>query len=203
LAFGYDADVVRIAGPAGQNTIRQHAQNLIESLSHKREDGSKRPIIFAAHSLGGLVTEEAIRLANESPEEYLNAISMSVSAILFFGTPHSGSGWSTLADGLASLVNLSILKHSNRHLIGVLKRDSEQLASLQGSFSDLNRRRSQGKSPGCAEILIHCFHEELPVKGVGHVSQMMSPTTETICTETFPTIGYLYNKPSYRGRRSR
>lgn len=183
MAFGYDADVVRIAGPAGQNTIRQHAQNLIESLSHKREDGSKRPIIFAAHSLGGLVTEEAIRLANESAEEYLNAISMSVSAILFFGTPHSGSGWSTLADGLASLVNLSILKHSNRRLIDVLKRDSEQLASLQGSFSDLNRRRSQGKSSGCTEIQIHCFHEELPVKGVGHVSQMMSPTAETICTE--------------------
>ena len=175
--------MVRIAGPAGQNTIRQHAQNLIESLSHKREDGSKRPIIFAAHSLGGLVTEEAIRLANESAEEYLNAISMSVSAILFFGTPHSGSGWSTLADGLASLVNLSILKHSNRRLIDVLKRDSEQLASLQGSFSDLNRRRSQGKSSGCTEIQIHCFHEELPVKGVGHVSQMMSPTAETICTE--------------------
>jgi hypothetical protein len=183
LAFGYDADVVRIAGPVGQNTIRQHAQNLIESLSHEREDGSKRPIIFAAHSLGGLVTEEAIRLANESPEEYLNVISMSASAIIFFGTPHSGSGWSTLADGLASLVNLSILKHSNRSLIDVLKRNSEQLASLQGSFSDLNRRRSQGKGPGCAEIQIHCFHEELPVKGVGHVSQMTSPTTETICTE--------------------
>jgi pimeloyl-ACP methyl ester carboxylesterase len=172
--------VVRIAGPAGQNTIRQHAQNLIESLSHKRDDGSRRPIIFAAHSLGGLVTEEAIRLANESPEEYLNVISMSVSAIIFFGTPHSGSGWSTLADGLASLVNLSILKRSNRSLVDVLKRDSEQLASLQRSFSDLNRRRSQGKSPGCTEIHIHCFHEELPVKGVGHVSQMMSPTTKTI-----------------------
>ena len=172
--------MVRIAGPAGQNTIRQHAQNLIESLSHKRDDGSRRPIIFAAHSLGGLVTEEAIRLANESPEEYLNVISMSVSAIIFFGTPHSGSGWSTLADGLASLVNLSILKRSNRSLVDVLKRDSEQLASLQRSFSDLNRRRSQGKSPGCTEIHIHCFHEELPVKGVGHVSQMMSPTTKTI-----------------------
>jgi hypothetical protein len=183
LAFGYDADVVRIAGPVGQNTIRQHAQNLIESLSHKRDNGSRRPIIFAAHSLGGLVTEEAIILANESPEEYLNVISMSASAIIFFGTPHSGSGWSTLADGLASLVNLSILKHSNRSLIDVLKRDSEQLASLQGSFSNLNRRRSQRKSPG-TEIQIHCFHEELPVKGVGHVSQMMSPTTETIVQES-------------------
>jgi hypothetical protein len=195
LAFGYDADVVRIAGPVGQNTIRQHAQNLIESLSHNREDGSRRPIIFAAHSLGGLVTEEAIRLANESPEEYLNSISTSVSAIIFFGTPHSGSGWSTLADGLASLVNLSVVKHSNRSLVDVLKRDSEQLASLQGSFSDLNRRRSQGKSPGSAEIQIHCFHAELPVKGVGHVSQMKSPTTETIVQKSIqqyatPTLNH-------------
>jgi pimeloyl-ACP methyl ester carboxylesterase len=176
LAFGYDADVVRMPGPVGQNTIRQHARNLIESLSNKRADRSRRPIIFAAHSLGGLVTEEAIRLANESPDDYLNVISMSVSAIIFFGTPHSGSGWSTLADGLASLVNLSLIKQSNRSLIDILKRDSEQLASLQGSFSDLNRRRNQGKSPGCSEIQIHCFHEELPVKGLGHVSQMMSPT---------------------------
>jgi len=170
LAFGYDADVVRITSAVGQNTIRQHAQNLIETLSHSRDYGSRRPIIFAAHSLGGLVTEEAIILANESPEDYLNVISMSVSAIIFFGTPHSGSGWSTLADGLASLVNLSILKQSNRSLLDVLKQDSKELMSLQGSFSALNRKRSQGKIPGCTEIQIHCFHEELPVKFIGRVS---------------------------------
>ena len=191
--------MVRITGPVGQSTIRQHAQNLIESLSHKRDDGCRRPIIFAAHSLGGLVTEEAIRLANESPEEYLNIISMSVSAIIFFGTPHSGSGWSALADGLASLVSLSIVKQSNRSLIGVLKRDSEQLASLQGSFSDLNRRRSQGKSPGCTEIQIHCFHEELPVKAVGDVSQMMPPRHRNHCAEIHPILSYLYNKSSCCG----
>ena len=187
LAFGYDANVVRATGPAGQNTVRQHAQNLVESLANKSGHGSRRPIIFAAHSLGELVTEEAVRLANESPGEYLNIISMSVFAIIFFGAPHSGSGWSTLADGLASLVNLTVLKQSDRSLIDVLKRDSEQLATLQRPFSDLNRKRNQKQIPGCSEIQIHCFHEELPVRGIGHVSHMSSLVTEADVAQVIVT----------------
>lgn len=35
-AFGYDADVTKLLGQAGQNTIRQHAKSLLAGLSDMR-----------------------------------------------------------------------------------------------------------------------------------------------------------------------
>ena len=32
-AFGYDADVVNLLGPAGQNRIRHHARNLLRGIA--------------------------------------------------------------------------------------------------------------------------------------------------------------------------
>ena len=32
-AFGYDADVVNMLGPAGQNRIRHHARNLLSGIA--------------------------------------------------------------------------------------------------------------------------------------------------------------------------
>jgi hypothetical protein len=37
-AFGYDADVVKFLGQAGQNKIRQHANNLLSDLADMRFD---------------------------------------------------------------------------------------------------------------------------------------------------------------------
>lgn len=37
-AFGYDADVVKFLGQAGQNKIRQHAINLLAGLADMRFD---------------------------------------------------------------------------------------------------------------------------------------------------------------------
>lgn len=66
MTFGYDADIVRWTDPAGTNRIANHARNLLKYLSDER-DGSEsedRPIIFVAHSLGGLVVENVSRLTN-------------------------------------------------------------------------------------------------------------------------------------------
>src|SRR6266498_921125 len=40
-AFGYDADVVKILGQAGQNRIRQHARNLLAGLADMRFEESE------------------------------------------------------------------------------------------------------------------------------------------------------------------
>lgn len=37
-AFGYDADVVKFLGQAGQNKVRQHAVNLLAGLADMRFD---------------------------------------------------------------------------------------------------------------------------------------------------------------------
>ena len=39
LTFGYDADVARFLGPVGQNTLEDHASNLVNDLARVRPGG--------------------------------------------------------------------------------------------------------------------------------------------------------------------
>ena len=59
LTFGYDTDVWHFwSRPASDNTIKNHADTLTAdlcSLRHEKSQIAARPIIFVAHSLGGLV----------------------------------------------------------------------------------------------------------------------------------------------------
>lgn len=50
---------MRFFGPVGQGNIRDHARSLNRDLSQERIEDHQvfRPIIFFAHSLGGLVVK--------------------------------------------------------------------------------------------------------------------------------------------------
>jgi hypothetical protein len=57
LAWGYDTVVTKkLSAPSNKNTILSHAKDLLFSLSRERPIG--RPVIFVAHSLGGIITKE-------------------------------------------------------------------------------------------------------------------------------------------------
>lgn len=60
ITFGYDADVVGLLKTAGSGTLRGHGSALVNDLGTRRSDteSAKCPIIFVAHSLGGLVVEQ-------------------------------------------------------------------------------------------------------------------------------------------------
>lgn len=60
LTYGYDAYVVR-ASVASANRLNDHAMNLLTKLTTNRElnNASSRPLIFVAHSLGGLALDRA------------------------------------------------------------------------------------------------------------------------------------------------
>ncbi|CCA76820.1 hypothetical protein PIIN_10806 [Serendipita indica DSM 11827] len=61
LAYGYDADT-RSRECISTQKIYQHADKLLKSLSRQRRDHPRRPIIFIAHSLGGIVLKQVIHL---------------------------------------------------------------------------------------------------------------------------------------------
>ena len=58
------------------------------------------------------------------------------------------------------------IKTSNRDIVAVLQPDSEVLANVGKGFQGLLSRRSDAGD----KIAVVCFYEELPVKGLGHVS---------------------------------
>ncbi|KAB8077500.1 hypothetical protein BDV29DRAFT_56132 [Aspergillus leporis] len=92
LTYGYDAYVVR-GSVAGSNRLIDHATNLLNDLTTDRDlhDAASRPIIFIAHSLGGLVCKMAILRSRNDPEAHLQNVFNCTKAVIFIGTPHKGS----------------------------------------------------------------------------------------------------------------
>ena len=85
---------------------------------------------------------------------------------MFLGTPHHGSGLAHWAESMAKVIG--VLKQTNAEILAVLKSDSEVLERIQNSFHTMIRARAQ---EGLAPIAITCFFEELPLPGIGVVSQ--------------------------------
>ena len=57
LAWGYDTVITKkLSAPSNKNTILSHAKDLLFSLHREHPIG--RPVIFVAHSLGGIITKE-------------------------------------------------------------------------------------------------------------------------------------------------
>lgn len=164
LAFGYDADVVHWWHQVSQNRLSSHAEALVGALErHRRGKSKDKKVIFVAHSLGGLVVEDALRLSRYSPDAHLHNIESFTFAIAFMGTPHFGSD---LADWGALATNISLLlKRTNKDIVDVLRPGSEVLASVQKSFQAILRMRMGESKP----ISITCFFEELPTSHYGEV----------------------------------
>ncbi|KAK8024532.1 LipA and NB-ARC domain-containing protein [Apiospora rasikravindrae] len=173
LTYGYDSNPVSVGGVVSSNTIGNHARNFLNLLSSFRaqSQSADRPIILAAHSMGGLMCEDALLASQNSSEPHLRGILECVYGILFLGTPHSGSGLATSAERLAKLIGL--IKNTNSHILGVLRRDSEVLSRIQDDFHTMLRSRAYDGYP---PIKISCCYEELPLPGIGEVVPKASAT---------------------------
>jgi hypothetical protein len=56
--WGYDADIDGLWSSASQNTVSQHATNLLSDVADLLEiKECNLPIIFVVHSLGGLIVK--------------------------------------------------------------------------------------------------------------------------------------------------
>ncbi|CZR60693.1 uncharacterized protein PAC_10589 [Phialocephala subalpina] len=157
MTFGYDADVVKLWGIAGSNTLRNHGKNLAFDISDQRRGHRERPIIFIAHSLGGLVCEQALLICGEG-DPNLKKVFQYTQGIIFMGTPHGGSGLATL--GYTFSKYLKVVRHTNPAIIGVLQQKSELLTAVQQQFQQLLNKPE-------INISIYCFFEEKPIVGVG------------------------------------
>jgi hypothetical protein len=75
MTYGYDSKPFRFGRTVNQNTISEHARNMLNGIQRQRKDFVRifglnvepndanfiqpnRPIIFVAHSLGGIITKE-------------------------------------------------------------------------------------------------------------------------------------------------
>ncbi|PVH70110.1 hypothetical protein DL98DRAFT_598090 [Cadophora sp. DSE1049] len=149
LSWGYDSDIIRFFKMTSSNKLRNHAESFASALAN-------RPIIFICHSLGGLICEQALLCCRSSNEKRMKSVLDCTEAIIFMGTPHSGSHLANWGGTLAKLV--SKFHTANPALLDVLEPGSQLLVNLQTDFQQLllNPRR---------HISVFCFYEEYAVSG--------------------------------------
>lgn len=70
-----------------------HGWDLLSALEDVRRNDPSRPLLFMAHSLGGLVLKTALVKArgSEHVKPHLHCVMASTVAIFFFGTLHRGA----------------------------------------------------------------------------------------------------------------
>ena len=164
LSFGYDADVFHFFGKGASNSrLTNHAESLVGKLVRERarDETEERKIIFVAHSLGGLLVEQALVHSKNSAEPHLNQVERNTIGIVFLGVPHCGSdleAWATIGRRMVGM-----LKRTNSDILDVLNPDSEMLHLVENNFHTILRQRKNNP------IEITGFYEELPVKGIGEV----------------------------------
>ncbi|KIX06231.1 uncharacterized protein Z518_04206 [Rhinocladiella mackenziei CBS 650.93] len=139
LTYGYNSQI--FGGPRSVSRIDTFATNLLYDMHNSwTNNGGKLemgrvPIIFVAHSMGGLVAKKAY-LLSQNDEEF-NEIFRAISGILFLATPHQGSN---LAHSLSLI--LKALLQPEKMFITDLETNSRQLNDLNRSFRNLAPRLS-------------------------------------------------------------
>ncbi|EWG51414.1 hypothetical protein FVEG_16789 [Fusarium verticillioides 7600] len=127
LSFGYNAHRF---GDVANTRIIHHANDLLRNLVLKRLEHPDRPLIFIAHSLGGLVVKRAILLCATNDD--WKAIKQATKSIIFMGTPHMGSEKAedlVVVQKVASLMKLQTAVATNL---------TKELRAFSNSVQDIN-----------------------------------------------------------------
>lgn len=141
LTFSYPSHLLFSKSKASTN---DYAQVLLFALNRHRVGKEQRPLIFIAHSLGGIVCKQALIMAKEDPQ--FTSLLQSTIGVLFFGTPHRGARGTPdlgifVGDMLQVVFNISgsrlFMGKSRTDLLEKLKANSEDLRRLTASFSFL------------------------------------------------------------------
>lgn len=162
LMYGYDTKIRHaFGGPVSQITIYDIASDLLQALQAHRRLQPCRPLVFVAHSLGGIVVKEALRQApghNGFSDPRYRSIHESTVSIMFFGTPHGGAD----PGGLRKLVVEKVARaagfSANEQIVNALLPTSERLQELRDTFSPMVRQNSW---------LIFSFQEQYGLRLLG------------------------------------
>ena len=135
MSFDYNA-----AAAFGNTTaeILDHARSHLGSLVARRgnEAEAGRPIVFIAHSLGGIVVKQALVIAHA--EAGYDSIKTSTRGVFFFATPHRGSDFANYGKVLATAAT-RLSNSPAPKLLAALKSNSTALSDLTTQFANLPR----------------------------------------------------------------
>ncbi|KAL9624980.1 MAG: hypothetical protein Q9160_000709 [Pyrenula sp. 1 TL-2023] len=162
LTYGYDSHISRFfQGATNKDNISQHGRALLNAVNRCRSSCTSRPLVFVAHSLGGIIVKEAlIEGQKQGVYDPAKDVSRHCPAIVFFGTPHRGSNaasWGLMLSRIAQAVmfdtNTAILTDLNP------SSGSSKLEDIERDFN-----------PFLKHMKIYTFQESVAVTGFGPLS---------------------------------
>ncbi|ORY61452.1 ankyrin repeat-containing domain protein [Pseudomassariella vexata] len=129
------------------------ASTLLTCLNTLREGCERRPIVFVAHSMGGLVVAKAVTLT-DSRQDRCGTMFESIAGCIFFGTPFHGAHAAAAAHMLSTIGARFDLAIPSK-LLDMMKPGDESLTELRNEFARLAGKLSQ-------KIQLFYFWEEQP-----------------------------------------
>lgn len=171
LVYGYDTHVTKfLSGAVNTDSVYSHAKNLLYALVDRRP--LQRPLIFVAHSLGGIIVKEVsdsgfsllvsantfqmLARAALAAEPGAKDIILSTAAVIFLGTPHRGSpDLANLGETARALVSALQMQTSSA-VLDVLGLKTTDLERVQESFSALWQKY---------DFRVKTFQESLGITG--------------------------------------
>ncbi|KAL7921272.1 Alpha/Beta hydrolase protein [Trichoderma austrokoningii] len=132
LSYGYDTSFILAKSI---NNIEIVAGDLISQIDSIRttDEQKKAPIIFVAHSLGGLVVKAAFNKACTEKIDYQN-VADETAGYVFLGVPHRGAdlaGWASKATTIVKIFT----SRNNNGLVGAISRKSHEWKKIGSDFT--------------------------------------------------------------------
>jgi alpha-beta hydrolase superfamily lysophospholipase len=138
-----------------QSTVYDIAGDFLVSLEMKRRSEPSRPLLFVAHSLGGIIVKQVLRRSRDTYQNHLRDIYESTSGILFFGTPHGGADPRGLVQNIAEKCIRVMGFSVNEQIVNTLLPSAERLRELRDEFSPMVREKNW---------VIYSFQEQFGIK---------------------------------------
>lgn len=156
LTYGYDSHIKHWLGPrVNKSTVYDIAWDFLVSLEANRRQEPSRPVLFVAHSLGGIIIKEMLRRSNQTPQINLTKVFESTVGIIFFGTPHSGADPRNFLCNVAEKLFKAVGAQVNEQIVTTLLPSSERLRELRDEFAPMVLER---------RWTIHSFQEQYGVR---------------------------------------
>jgi hypothetical protein len=158
LTYGYDTNIRHWASsPISRSTVYGIAGDFLVSLEADRRLEPLRPVLFIAHSLGGIVVKEMLRRGSRS-QEYLHNIFDSTAGIMFFGTPHGGADPLGFSQRIIENIGKVLGWRVNKQVVDTLMPSSERLMELRDEFGPMAQEE---------KWIIYSFQEQIGVSALG------------------------------------
>lgn len=162
MTFGYNSAPSKGFHAANQGNIFSHSGDLLYAVVSMRNKEPSRPLIFIAHSLGGILVKEALKRSERvDPSEDVKRIYRYTKGIFFFGTPHRGSEkWASEGEAFASIAKILLGMDVNPQILHALQPSGGELASCREIFGlQWEARRTS--------LTVRTFYEGKGLTGIG------------------------------------